>query len=276
MRIHRTPDIQSYSRMNTAELRQGFLIDGLFTPGQIDLVYTDLDRAIVGSAVPLDKPLVLEAGAQLRADFFCQRREVGILNVGGKGRVVLDGAVHELAKLETLYIGRGTREVKFESDCASSPALFYLVSYPAHAAHPAARGTAANAHILELGARETANERRLHQHIHEQGIQSCQLVMGFTEMKPGGVWNTMPPHTHDRRTELYLYFDIPEGHRVLHLLGAPQETRPLWMGNLQVALSPAWSIHSGCGTAGYRFCWAMGGENQRFDDMDPAPVAELR
>ncbi len=168
------------------------------------------------------------------------------------------------------------REIRFESDSAAAPALFYLVSYPAHAAHPARLGKAADATVRELGARETANERKLSQVIHEKGIASCQLVMGFTEMKPGGVWNTMPPHTHDRRTEVYLYFDIPQDQRVLHLFGSPQETPPLWVANLQVALSPAWSIHSGCGTAGYRFCWAMGGENQAFDDMDPAPVSTLR
>ena len=276
MRSHRCPDINAYTRLNTQETRDGFLIDGLFQPGTIELVYTDLDRAIVGSAVPLHDTLELTAGPELRAEFFCERRELGILNVGGAGSVEVDGSTHALAKLETLYVGRGSRSIRFSASDAANPPLFYLVSYPAHAAHPVTRATEADANVLELGARETANERRLCQVIHENGVKSCQLVMGFTELKPGGVWNTMPPHTHDRRTEVYLYFDIPEGHRVLHLVGKPEETRPLWIGNLQVALSPAWSVHCGCGTSNYRFCWAMGGENQRFDDMDPAPVPTLR
>lgn len=276
MRTHRCPDIVSYERFNTRELRQGFLLDGLFTPGTIDLVYTDLDRAIVGSAVPLGVPLALTAGPALRAEYFCERRELGILNVGGPGSVAIDGKKFPMAKLDTLYVSRGSREVVFAADDHGNPPLFYLVSYPAHAVHPTTHATPADANVLELGARETANERRLSQVIHENGVKSCQLVMGFTELKPGGVWNTMPPHTHDRRTEVYLYFDIPEDHRVLHLVGKPDETRPLWIGNLQVALSPAWSVHSGCGTSNYRFCWAMGGENQRFDDMDPAPVSTLR
>ena len=276
MIVHRTPDSQSYARFTTAELRQGFLLESLFTPGQVDLVYTDLDRAIVGSAVPTTGALTLEAGAELKAEFFCQRRELGVFNVGGAGRVTVDGAAHRLEKLDTLYVSRGSRAISFESDAPQNPALFYLVSYPAHAAHPTRLGSSGEATVRELGARETANERKLSQVIHENGIPSCQLVMGFTEMKPGGVWNTMPPHTHGRRTEVYLYFDLPDNQRVLHLVGSPQETRPLWIGNLQVALSPAWSVHSGCGTAGYRFCWAMGGENQAFDDMDPAPVASLR
>ncbi len=276
MRTHHCPDIASYERLNTSGIRQGFLLEGLFSPGKIDLVYTDLDRAIVGSAVPLNEPLALTAGPQLRSEFFCERRELGILNVGGPGSISIDGKKHAMAKLDTLYVSRGSREVMFEADDSDHPPLFYLVSYPAHTAHPTTHASPADANVIELGALETANGRKLSQVIHENGVKSCQLVMGFTELKPGGVWNTMPPHTHDRRTEVYLYFDIPEGHRVLHLVGKPDETRPLWIGNLQVALSPAWSVHSGCGTANYRFCWAMGGENQRFDDMDPAPVSTLR
>lgn len=276
MRHHITPDATHYARMTTEELRRGFLIADLFTPGRIDLVYTDLDRMIVGSAVPLGTPLALVAGEALKADFFCQRRELGVLNVGGAGRVTVDGVTHDLAKLDILYVGRGSRDIVFTSLSADTPALFYLASYPAHAEHPNTAGGPATGNVRELGATETANKRRLTQVIHENGIRSCQLVMGFTELHSGGVWNTMPPHTHDRRTEAYLYFDIPEGQRVLHLFGRPDETRPLWVGNLQVALSPSWSIHSGCGTASYRFCWHMGGENQRFDDMDPAPVSTLR
>lgn len=276
MRLHRTPDERSYARMNTEELRQAFLLDNLFLPGRIELVYTDLDRAVVGGAVPLDKPLALDAGEELKAAYFCERREIGVLNVGGAGRVTVDGAEYALGARDMLYVGRGAKSVVFASDDVAAPAHFFLTSYPAHAAHPTRLARPEENTVRHLGAPETANVRRLTQVIHENGIPSCQLVMGFTELHSGGVWNTMPPHTHARRTEIYLYFDVPAEHRVLHLFGRPDETRPLWVANLQVALSPAWSIHSGCGTASYRFCWVMGGENQRFDDMDPAPVSTLR
>ena len=262
--------------MNTAELRAAFLIDDLFTPGQIELVYTDLDRAVVGGAIPLAKPLSLDAADELRAAFFCERREIGVLNVGGPGSIIVDGTTYPLQKLDTLYISRGSEKISFTSDQIDHPAIFFLTSYPAHTNYPTQIGTPANSNVRHLGAPETANIRQLTQVIHENGIPSCQLVMGFTELHSGGVWNTMPPHTHTRRTEIYLYFDVPEDQRVLHLFGKPDETRPLWVANLQVALSPAWSIHSGCGTASYRFCWVMGGENQAFDDMDPAPVSTLR
>ncbi len=276
MQLHRCPDVVRYRTLDTAALRAGFLIADLFEPGVIRLVCTDLDRAIVGSAVPGAAPLALEAGPQLRADHFCQRRELGVINVGGPGAVEVDGTRHQLAPRDCLYVGRGSRSVAFSSADPAAPAAFYLLSYPAHAAHPTTRATPADATRRALGSKADANERHLHQYIHEDGIRSCQLVMGFTVLQPGSVWNTMPPHTHDRRSEVYLYFDLAPGHRVAHLMGEPHETRALWVGEKQAVLSPPWSIHCGAGTGPYAFVWGMGGENQRFDDMDPAPIPDLR
>jgi 4-deoxy-L-threo-5-hexosulose-uronate ketol-isomerase len=264
------------SRMTTAELRRAFLVDTLFVPGELKLVYWETDRAILGSAVPLAAPILLTASTHmLGADFFLQRRELGVINLGGPGFVDVDGTRKTLARLETIYVGRGIRSVVFHSADASTPARFFLVSYPAHADHPVALigGDAEN--VLNLGTPERANVRRLHQQIREGGPASCQLVMGYTELSPGSVWNTFPPHTHLRRSEIYLYFDLPPEQAVVHLMGPPDETRHLVVREGQAILSPAWSIHSGCGTSAYRFVWAMGGENQRFDDMDPAPVGKL-
>jgi len=263
-------------RLDTAGLRSNFLLGDLFIPGELKLVYTDMDRAIIGGACPLAQPLDLPTGEKLKADFFCQRRELGVMNVGGHGTVVVDGSSYPLNKLDVLYVGRGSKAIRFASTSESDPAAFYLISYPAHTAYPTMSATPAQANILNLGSKVDANERKLHQYIHENGIKSCQLVMGFTELAPGSIWNTMPSHTHDRRSEVYLYFDVPAGHAVLHMMGEPTETRPLWTGNRQVVLSPSWSIHSGAGTNAYRFCWAMGGENQRFDDMDKVAMTELR
>ena len=276
MKTHSLPGKAETKQLDTAGLRANFLIPDLFVPGALELVYTDLDRAIVGGVVPTSAPLALPAGEQLRADFFCQRRELGILNLGAAGKVTVDGVVYSVNKLDCLYVGRGSKSVVFSSDDAADPSAFYLVSYPAHTTYPTTLNTPAQANILQLGSKNDANERTLHQYIHENGIKSCQLVMGFTAMAPGSVWNTMPSHTHDRRTEVYCYFDVPAGHSVLHLLGEPTETRGLWVHNREVALSPSWSIHSGTGTNAYRFVWAMGGENQRFDDMDKLAITDLR
>jgi 4-deoxy-L-threo-5-hexosulose-uronate ketol-isomerase len=262
--------------LDTQELRAAFLLGELFIPGEIRCVYTDLDRAIVGSAMPTTTALDLKNDDALKADFFCQRRELGVLNLGMAGSILVDGTRHEVAPHDCLYIGRGSREIRFASESAESPAIFYLVSYPAHTAHPTVKASRADANRVELGTRDDANERTIFQYIHLTGIQSCQLVMGFTEFKPGGIWNTMPCHTHARRSEVYCYFDVPPAHRVLHMMGEPTETRPLWVANQQVVLSPAWSIHCGCGTASYRFVWAMGGENQAFTDMDRVEISELR
>lgn len=276
MLTHRTTSDDVYPYLDTDDLREKFAIEAIFEVGAIHLVYTDLDRAIVGAAVPTDEALALEAGDQLRAEYFCERRELGVINLGAAGDIVVDGKTFALEKCECLYIGRGSREISFSSKSAEQPAQFYLLSYPAHADYPTTHAKLEDANKLELGSPEEANERHLYQYIHENGIKSCQLVMGFTVLLPGSVWNTMPPHTHDRRSEVYCYFDLQEGHQVAHFMGTPQETRVLWLGEKQLALSPSWSVHCGCGTNAYSFVWGMGGENQRFDDMDPAPIASLR
>jgi len=271
-----TPSPRETAVLDTEELRASFLVEQLFNPGEITLVHTDLDRAIIGSAIPNSVPLVLGNDDVLKADFFCQRREMGILNFGSAGVVSVDGVDYQLGTHDCLYVGRGSQEISFTSAEAIDPAVFYLVSYPAHASYPTTHATRADATRVELGSNDECNERTIFQYIHENGIKSCQLVFGFTEFKPGSIWNTMPCHTHDRRSEVYCYFDVPAAHRVLHMMGQPQETRPLWVADRQVVLSPPWSIHTGCGTASYRFCWAMGGENQAFTDMDRVEIAELR
>ncbi len=274
---HRTPGATEIARLDTASLRSAFLLGGLFTPGEMKLVSTDLDRAVVGGACPAPgAALELSGSEALRSAFFCERRELGVLNLGEAGTVEVDGAAFALGKLECLYIGRGSRDIRFVTGAAGRAPAFYLVSYPAHATHPTTKATRAEANVLELGAPADANRRTLVQLIHEGGIRSCQLVMGYTELAQGSVWNTMPPHTHDRRSEVYCYFDLPANHAVLHLMGEPRETRPLWVGEREVVLSPPWSIHCGCGTNAYRFVWAMGGENQRFDDMDRVALRDLR
>jgi len=276
MTNHRVPCLEAYPRFGTAALREGYRLDDLFQPDAIRLVYTDLDRVIVGAAVPVAKTLVLEAGEQLRSEYFCERRELGIINLGGDGVVVVDGTAYEVGRRECLYIGRGTREISFASQKVAAPAQFYFLSYPAHAVYATVHARVSDARKLLLGSREDANERHLYQYIHPGGIRSCQLVMGFTELQSGSIWNTMAPHTHDRRSEVYCYFDISPGHRVAHFMGEPSETRVIWAGEKDVLLSPSWSVHCGAGTNSYAFVWGMGGENQRFDDMDGFPVSELR
>jgi 4-deoxy-L-threo-5-hexosulose-uronate ketol-isomerase len=262
--------------LNTEELRAAFLVESLFAPGKIEWVYTDADRAIVGSAVPTRAPLALAADAELRAAYFCERRELGILNIGGTGTVDVDGKPFTLSKLACLYVGRGAHQVSFASRDAAKPAAFYLLSYPAHAQYPTRVARVKDATPVELGTVADANRRTIHKYIHGDGIKSCQLVMGFTRLEAGAVWNTMPPHTHTRRSEIYLYFDLGPQRRVMHFMGGPQQTRHLVVADRQAVISPSWSIHCGCGTGAYTFCWGMGGENQTFDDMDPAPVQQLR
>lgn len=261
---------------DTAALRQSYLLTDLFTAGELQLIYTDLDRAIVGSAVPTTSALTLEAGDQLRSAYFCERRELGIINIGATGTVTVDGTDYTLENRECLYIGRGSEQISFTSADSHSPAQFYLLSYPAHTTYPTTHAKIADANKIELGSPAEANERLLYQYICEARIQSCQLVMGFTVLLPGSIWNTMPPHTHDRRSEIYCYFDITPGNQVAHFMGRPQETRVLWTGEKQAVLSPSWSIHSGAGTGNYAFIWGMGGENQAFDDMDGFPISELK
>jgi 4-deoxy-L-threo-5-hexosulose-uronate ketol-isomerase len=276
MEIRYSPNLQDYQSLNTDGLRAAFLIESLFAPGKLDLVYSDADRAIIGSAVPTGSALRLTADAELRAAFFCERRELGVLNIGGDGVAEVDGTRHELSRLDCLYVGRGSRDVSFTSRDASQPAAFYLLSYPAHAAFPTTLGRTKDATPVVLGTAADANRRTIYKYIHAGGIKSCQLVMGFTQLEEGSVWNTMPPHTHTRRSEVYLYFNLDAKRRVMHFMGTPQQTRHLVVADRQAVISPSWSIHCGCGTGAYTFCWAMGGENQTFEDMDPAPVEQLR
>jgi 4-deoxy-L-threo-5-hexosulose-uronate ketol-isomerase len=274
--MHRLPDVERTKHLTTNELREGFLVQGLFRPGEIVLRHIDLDRVVLGGAVPLATPLRVEAPASFAAEYFTERREVGILNIGGPGAVSVDGQRFVLEKKDVLYVGRGSRDVLLESADASKPARFYIVSYPAHGTHPVARVAGASVQGAELGAAESANRRKLARYIHLAGAPSSQLVMGVTTLLPGNVWNTMPSHTHSRRTEVYLYFDLPADAIVVHLMGEPQETRHLIVRNEEVILSPHWSVHSGCGTSSYAFCWAMGGENQDFTDMQAVDMRDLK
>lgn len=275
MDVRYSRDPHSFERMNTAEIRDEFLIADLFAPGEIKLVYLHVDRMIVGSAVPTGQPLRLEAGAELRADYFAERRELGVFNIGQQGRITVDGQEFDMANREMLYIGRGSREIAFASADGANPARFYLISLPAHQSYPTAHAGQAQANRLDLGSQEAANERTIFQYIHEGGVPSCQLVMGFTELAVGSIWNTMPAHTHERRSEVYLYFELADDNVVFHLMGQPQETRHIVVRDGQAAISPSWSIHAGAGTSNYCFVWAMGGENQAFSDMDPAPLADM-
>jgi 4-deoxy-L-threo-5-hexosulose-uronate ketol-isomerase len=264
-----------YPRMSTAELRGTFLVEELFELERVKLVYVDMDRTVIGSAVPIGSTLELPCPDELRATSFTERRELGVFNIGGPGAVSVGGVIHGLGNRDALYIGKGEHQVAFSSDSVTEPAEFYLLSYPAHAAHPTAVVRAKKERPLQLGEAATANRRKITKLIHLEGVKSCQLVMGFTELEQGSVWNTMPPHTHMRRSEIYLYFDIPADQRVVHLMGPAGETRHLVVANKQVAISPGWSIHAGVGTASYSFCWGMGGENQVYTDMDALRVTDL-
>lgn len=276
MRQYQMADPVRYGLMNTDELRETFLLEDLFEPNVIDLAYVDLDRTVIGSAVPADTPLTLETEPELRAEYFLERRELGVLNIGGPGSVAVDGKTFAMDKLDCLYIGRGSREVIFKSNDSGTPAEFYLLSYPAHAEYPTAMVKFADMKPVELGSFETCNKRKIYKAIYKDGIKSCQLVMGFTMLEPGSNWNTMPPHTHMRRSEVYFYFDVDPAHRVLHLMGPPDATSHLVMKDKEVVVSPGWSIHAGVGTKNYTFCWGMGGENQAYDDMDAVAITELR
>jgi 4-deoxy-L-threo-5-hexosulose-uronate ketol-isomerase len=276
MDLRTLPTPESYSRMTTAELRAAFVLGNLFVPGKVSMVYCDADRAIVGGAVPARAPLPLLAGKkEMAAAYFAERREIGVVNIGGPGTVAAGGKAFKLKRKDMLYIGRGTRSVVFGSDRQNDPARFYFVSFPAHAACPTKIARAADAEKSDLGSDEGANRRTINKYIHPGGVGSCQLVMGLTDLAPGSVWNTMPPHTHLRRMEVYLYFNIDSGSAVVHLMGSPGETRSLIMRNGEAVISPAWSIHCGAGTRNYSFVWAMGGENQEFSDMDAVPVTQL-
>ncbi|MDP2138676.1 MAG: 5-dehydro-4-deoxy-D-glucuronate isomerase [Candidatus Didemnitutus sp.] len=276
MEIHPALDARSYVRMCSNELRSAFLLSDLFQPGKLLLRYWETDRAVIGGAIPTRGKLTLGTARELASGYFCERRELGVVNVGEEGVVEVDGVRFSLGKLDCLYVGRGARRVVFSSKRASKPACFYLLSYPAHAAYPTTLARHDDIKGASIGSSATSNGRTIYKFIHADGIKSCQLVMGLTLLEPGSIWNTMPPHTHTRRSEVYFYFDVPKEAAVFHFLGRPDETRHLVVRDREVALSPPWSIHSGAGTANYGFVWGMGGENQDFADMDPAPLAQLR
>ncbi len=279
MQLHYFPTPEATNTLSTDELRSRFLIGGLFQPGAITAHYTDLDRMIVGAAVPTTPPLALPSAKETGTAFFLERREIGILNVGGAFGIVRVGSERlELGPLDCLYVGLGEKDVSFESTSPAPAAggpQFFFISTPAHAKHPTAVVRRADIRTDPIGDPAKANRRRINKLIHPDGMKSCQLVMGFTEFEPGSVWNTMPPHTHSRRTEIYLYFDLGDA-VAFHFMGEPTATRHLVVRDREAVLSPAWSIHCGAGTGAYRFVWAMGGDNQTLSDMDAVPVAALK
>ena len=264
------------SEMKTEELRSAFLTGNLMQDDTVQLVYTHYDRMIMGGVMPVKKSVALETHPELKADFFLQRREMGIINIGGKGKVRADDSSHDLNKLDCLYLGKGVKKINFESADADDPALFYLLSAPAHASYPIQLLGKDKVLPTDMGSLETSNARTIYKYIHADGIQSCQLVMGLTILKTGSVWNTLPAHIHTRRMEAYFYFDVPEQQRVVHFMGLPSETRHLLAANHQAVVSPPWSIHSGCGTSNYSFIWGMAGENYTYTDMDMVAIADLR
>ena len=266
-------DVKTY---DTARLREEFLIQNLFMPDQVKMVYSHIDRIITGAAVPVSKALTLDAGDELRAEYFLQRREMGIINIGGEGRVTVDGTTYTLRPRDGIYIGRGCRDISLESSDSACPAKFYFNSCPAHKAYPTVYIRPEDCVRVELGSLETSNHRTICKYILPGQVESCQLVMGMTSLKPGSVWNTMPCHTHDRRMEVYLYFDLPEDAFVMHFMGEGSETRHIILRNEEAVISPSWSIHSGAGSQNYTFIWGMCGENQDFDDMDGIAMKDLK
>ncbi|WP_248927744.1 5-dehydro-4-deoxy-D-glucuronate isomerase [Paenibacillus hamazuiensis] len=262
---------------DTARLRKEFLIESLFVPGELKMVYSHVDRFITGAAVPTQEPIKLEGDKhEMGAEYFLERREIGIINIGPQGSVIVDGTEYVLETKDCLYVGLGNKEVIFKSADPANPARFYLNSTPAHKNYPTAKVAITEAEPQHLGSINTSNERTIYKFIHLNGVQSCQLVMGMTLLKPGNMWNTMPCHTHNRRSEVYLYFDMPADGVVFHMMGEPTETRHLVVRNEQAIISPSWSIHSGVGTNNYTFIWGMAGENQEFSDMDPVAMTELK
>ncbi len=268
---------EKVKQFTTDQLRDEFLIERLFSDDAINLVYSHIDRIIVGGACPVTKSLELTASPKdLGADYFLERREVGVVNVGGAGTVSVDGTDYPMSKLDGLYVGKGAKSVQFASADASAPAHFYFTSTPAHATYPTTHIPISSASPTHLGGIANSNERTIYKYIHPDGVKSCQLVLGVTLLDPNNMWNTMPAHTHARRMEVYFYFDISGDNVVFHLMGEPDETRHLVIRNEQAAISPSWSIHAGMGTGNYAFIWAMAGENQTFSDMDAVAMTTLR
>ena len=266
-------DVKHYE---TSKLREHFVIDKLFAKDEINLVYSHFDRFIAGGAFPVSEKLVLETIDPIRSTYFTERREIGIINVGGKGKITVDAQVFELDYKEALYIGRGNKNILFESLSVENPAKFYINSATAHAVYPCKKVSKADAEVVVLGSLETANHRTINKLIVQSVLPTCQLQMGMTELKAGSVWNTMPPHVHDRRMETYFYFEVPEGQAICHFMGEITETRHLWLKNEQAAISPDWSIHSASGTSNYTFIWGMAGENLDYGDMDAHSITDLK
>jgi len=266
-------DVKQY---DTAKLREHFLVKNLFVPEETNLVYSHFDRMIVGGIMPVSEHVTLESIPPLRSEYFLERRELGIFNVGGKGIITVDGKTFTLEYKEALYLGQGKRKVVFVSDDKNKPAKFYINSAPAHKSYPDRKITTKEAEVVVLGSLETSNHRTVNKMLVNSVLPTCQLQMGMTELKPGSVWNTMPPHVHDRRMEAYFYFEVPEGQSVCHFMGQVDETRHIWMKNDQAVISPSWSIHSAAGTNNYIFIWGMAGENLNYGDMDTCAVDKLK
>lgn len=265
-------DVKHYT---TDRLREEFLVQDLFVKNEVKMVYSHIDRIIIGAAVP-SKSLSLDAGSELRAEYFLQRRELGVINIGGTGKIKIDGNEYILEYKDGMYIGMGSKEIEFISEDENNPAKFYFNSAPAHKTYPTVLIKPEDCVTVELGSLEEANHRVIRKYILPGQVESCQLVMGMTQLKPGSVWNTMPCHTHDRRMEVYLYFEVPENNFVMHYMGEPTETRHIVTRNEEIVISPSWSIHSGVGSKAYTFIWGMVGENQDFDDMDAVKMSDLR
>ena len=265
-----------FKMYDTERIRKEFLVEKVMEPGNIRLVYSAIERFIVGGAVPVDKPLKLEPIDPLKAEFFCYRREVGVISVAGPGSIVVDGKEYKMNFKDALYIGKGSKNVEFRSDDPEKPAHFYINSAPAHKEYPVKHVTQGDANVLHLGSLESSNERKIYQLLINTVVETCQLQMGLTELMPGSVWNTMPPHQHNRRNEVYFYFNLPEDQAICHIMGQPDETRHIWMHNEQAVISPNWSIHSAAGTSNYIFIWGMAGENLDYTDMDHIKPTELR
>lgn len=280
MDIRYSANPKDVERYTTEELRKEFLIENLYQPDTVQAVYSHVDRMVTLGIMPVHGPVSIDKGidvwANFGTNFFLERREVGFFNLGGAGTVSVDGTIYEMGPKDCIYIMQGSKEVLFSSTNPNAPARFYGVSAPAHRAYTTQLIKLADAAKKPLGSLESANKRVINQFIHPDVLETCQLSMGMTVLEPGSVWNTMPVHTHERRMEVYTYFDIPEGEVVFHLMGQPQETRHIVMHNYDAVISPSWSIHAGCGTGSYTFIWAMGGENQAFDDMDTVPTSEVR
>ncbi len=260
----------------TEELREKYLIEKVFIADEVNLCYSHFDRIVAGGIMPVEKALKLEGGKEFGSEHFLERRELGVINIGGKGKITVDGTEYVLNPRDGLYVGMGAKDVVFESSDKAAPAKFYINSCPAHTTYPTVHIDITKAKKVPCGSDEESNKRVINQYIHPEVMKSCQLSMGLTELQPGSVWNTMPCHTHERRMEVYFYFDMDENSVVFHLMGEPDQTRHIVMQNEQAVISPSWSIHSGCGTKNYTFIWGMCGENQTFTDMDGIANTDLR